>query len=230
MQHLRHALREAGVAAGQRLGVHRGKRAVPGGVPLERKAVERAALQHRGVAYAGGEGRRVEREEGVLPARGAVQRTVERIDRRAEILSRRGDGLTAIRLAEQLEEQVDGVHQQLLLQRSGDAAAQGALLVARVVQLVGVDHAAVAVERAAEQIVRGDMIVVARLLHKGEARLADAVFIVAQKCLRDAEVGSRLALGDLFLLPQQGQGARKISIHARFSSSFLQIAITARRV
>ena len=230
MQHLRHALREAGVAAGQRLGVHRGKRAVPGGVPLERKAVERAALQHRGVACAGGEGRRVEREEGVLPARGAVQRTVERIDRRAEILSRRGDGLTAIRLAEQLEEQVDGVHQQLLLQRSGDAAAQGALLVARVVQLVGVDHAAVAVERAAEQIVRGDVIVVARLLHKGESRLADAVFIVAQKRLRDAEVGSRLALGDLFLLPQQGQGARKISVHARFSSSFLQIAITARRV
>ena len=91
-------------------------------------------------------------------------------------------------------------------------------------------NAAVAVERAAEQIVRRDVIVVARLLHKGEARLADAVFIVAQKRLRDAEVGSRLALGDLFLLPQQGQGARKISVHARFSSSFLQIAITARRV
>ena len=37
-----------------------------------------------------------------------------------------------------------------------------------------------------------------------KARFADAVFIVAQKRLRDAEVGSRLALGDLFLLPQQG--------------------------
>ena len=80
------------------------------------------------------------------------------------------------------------------------------------------------------QIVCGDMIVVADLGHKGKARLPDAVFIVAQKRLRDAEVGSRLALGDLFLLPQQGQSARKISVHARFSSSFLQIAITARRV
>ena len=99
------------------------------------------------------------------------------------------------------------------MQRRGDAAAQRALFIARIVERFGVDHAAVAIERAPEQIVRRDVVVIARLFDEREPRLADAVFIVGQKRLRNAELFRGLALGDPLFLPQQGKGAGKVSIH-----------------
>ena len=123
-----------------------------------------------------------------------MQRAVELVERAAKVASCRRDERAVVRLAQQLEEDARGVDEHLLLQRGGDAAAQRALFIARIVERFGVDHAAVAVERAAEQIVRRDVIVVARLLHKGESRFADAVFIVAQKRLADVKVGGSLAL------------------------------------
>ena len=68
-------------------------------------------------------------------------------------------------------------------------------------------------ERAPEQIVRRDVVVIARLLDERKPRLADAVFIVGQKRLRNAELFRGLALGDPLFLPQQGKGAGKVSIH-----------------
>ena len=40
-----------------------------------------------------------------------------------------------------------------------------------------------------------------------------AIFIVGQKRLRNAELFRGLALGDPLFLPQQGKGAGKVSIH-----------------
>ena len=66
-------------------------------------------------------------------------------------------------------------------------------------------------QRAAQDEVRGDVVVVAGLHHEGQARLPDAVLIVAQQRLGDAQVRRRRALGDAPLLPQQGQGTGKFS-------------------
>ena len=57
------------------------------------------------------------------------------------------------------------------------------------------------------------MVIVAGLFHKGKARLADAVFVMGQQRLRNAELFGSLALGDALFLPQQGKGAGKVSIH-----------------
>ena len=73
MQHLRNALGEAGIAPGERFGVHRGERAPLAGMRLQRAAARGAAAEHRGVARPGGERRRGKREKGVLFTGGAVQ-------------------------------------------------------------------------------------------------------------------------------------------------------------
>ena len=57
------------------------------------------------------------------------------------------------------------------------------------------------------------MVVIARLFDERKPRLADAVFVVGQQRLRNAELFGSLALGDALLLPQQGKGAGKVSIH-----------------
>ena len=66
----------------------------------------------------------------------------------------------------------------------------------------------------AQQIVRRHMVIVAHPGHEGQARLPDAVFIVAQQRLADAQLRRRLPLGHALLLPQQAQGAGKISCHS----------------
>ena len=142
-----------------------------------------------------------------------MQRAVELVERAAKVASCRRDERAVVRLAQQLEEDARGVDEHLLLQRGGDAAAQRALFIARIVERFGVDYAAVAIERAPEQIVRRDVVVIARLFDEREPRLADAVFIVGQKRLRNAELFRGLALGDPLFLPQQGKGAGKVSIH-----------------
>ena len=56
-------------------------------------------------------------------------------------------------------------------------SAQRALFIARIVERFGVDHAAVAVERAPEQIVGGNVVKIACLFDKRKPRLADPIFI-----------------------------------------------------
>ena len=49
------------------------------------------------------------------------------------------------------------------------------------------------------------MVVIAGFGDKIEARLPDAVFVVAQKGLADAKLRSGFSLADALLLPQKGE-------------------------
>ena len=134
------------------------------------------------------------------------------------------DGLPAARLGQQVEQYADGVDQQLFRQEGQDAPAQRVvLLVAQVIQLLRGDGSALAAEGAAQQKVGGHPVVVAGLYHKGQTRLPDAVFIVRQKRLGDAQHPRGSALTDPLLLPQQAQCAGKISRHSLSPVLFLFI-------
>ena len=65
-----------------------------------------------------------------------------------------GDGLPGPHLAQQVEEDVGGVHHQLLLEGGQDAALQGALFGGGVIEIVGSDDGTVPAQCSAQQIVR----------------------------------------------------------------------------
>lgn len=90
------------------------------------------------------------------------------------------DGLPAARLAQQTEEDADGVDQQLFAQQGQHAPLNRVvLLVADIVELLGGDGSAVSGQGAAQQKIGGHTVVVAGLHHKNKAGLPDAVFVVA---------------------------------------------------
>ena len=68
-------------------------------------------------------------------------------------------------------------------------------------RLVQLQH----VRRVAEQVVAADVVVVRRLHEEREPRLPDAVLVVGQQRLRDAEVRGRLLLADALPLPLSGE-------------------------
>ena len=109
------------------------------------------------------------------------------------------------------------------MQSRQNTAPEAALLTAGVVHVLRLDDGAVPVQSAAQQEIRRHVVVGAGLHHKGKARLPDAVFIVAQQGLADAQLPGRLPLGDALLLPQQAQCAGKISRHSLSPVLFLFI-------
>ena len=70
-------------------------------------------------------------------------------------------------------------------------------------QLIGGQHHAVALGRAAQQIIAGHIIVICNTDHEIQTALADTLFVVGEQRLRDAEVFRCLFLGDAALLAQQ---------------------------
>ena len=140
----------------------------------------------------------------------------QQVKRTAEIVPGGSNRAAAAHLAQQVKENIGGVHHQLLLQGGHDAAPEVALFVRGVVQVVSHYDGPIPAQGAAQQIIRRHMVIVARLHHKGKTRLTDAVFIMAQQGLRNAQLGCRLALGNAPLLPQQAQGPGKISRHRVF--------------
>ena len=185
-------------------------------VGVQRPLVAHAAGRHVRLHRTGVKGHGIHAEQLLVALATAIQLPQQQVQRAAEIISRGGDGAAAAHLAQQVKEDVGRVHHQLLLQGGHDAAPQIALFVRGVVQVVRHDDGAVPTQGAPQQIVRRNMIIVARLHHKRKPRLADAVFIVAQQRLGNAQLRRRLALGDAPLLPQQAQRAGKISCHLVF--------------
>ncbi len=59
------------------------------------------------------------------------------------------------------------------------------------------------VRGVAEEVIAADVVVVRRLHEELEPRLPDAVLVVGQQCLGDAEVRRRLLLADALLFPLQ---------------------------
>ena len=110
----------------------------------------------------------------------------------------------AVALADLGVEHVQAVGDELLVHGGKDAA-----MVDVVLHLVGVgdvlcrEHHAVALCRAAQQVVAGDIIIIGDPYHKVQAALPDAFFIVGKQGLRNAQILCRLFLGDAALLAQQ---------------------------
>ena len=210
MEHLGQGLAEALVGAGQGLVVHRGE-------------VPPVVLQGLDVADAGeGHVRRqhvhvkrgpVRGEVALVAAGRPVQGPEELIEGAAQIGPRLIRRRPAAQLAQQVKEDAGRVHHQLLLELGHDAAPQILPALAGVGQLLRLDDGPVPAEGAAQHVVRRHVVVVAGLGHKGQTRLPNAVLIVAEQGLTDAQVRRRLPLAYALLLPQQGQDPRKIRLH-----------------
>ena len=82
---------------------------------------------------------------------------------------------------------------------------------------------------AAQEKVGGHAVVVAGLYHKGEARLTDTVFIVAEQRLGDSQVLGRRALGDALFPAAAGRGNGKIGTHS-CTHLIYDLFVTPRRL
>jgi hypothetical protein len=205
VDHLRRALPHAG-GGGERIGVqHRHLFRLS-----QRPQVYRAAAQHSGVHRARIEVHAVHGEEILVAAAPPVVVPQQGIQRRTEIVAGGGDGRPVAALAQQVEQHAGGVHHQLFLQGGQDTALQRSLFVAGVIQLRRLDDGPVAGAGAPQQKVRRHVIEVAGPGHEGQSGLADAIFVVAQQRLTDAQCRSGLPLADAHLLPQQAQRSGKI--------------------
>ena len=165
----------------------------------------------------GGDGEEVR----VVVRVGLIQVAIDHIQGGRQIVGRGPDGVPAARLGQQVEQGAHRVHQQLFGQQSQHAPPHGVvLLVAQIIKLVRGDGGALAAEGAAQQKVGGHPVIVAGLYHKGQTRLPDAVFIVRQQRLGDAQHPRGGALTDPLLLSQQGQGAGKFFVHKQSPQKF----------
>ena len=90
------------------------------------------------------------------------------------------------------------------MQRGQHAALEHVALVRRGEDLLLGEHVALSGQRTAQDEVGGDVVIVARPHHEGKTRFPDAVFVVAQQGLGDAQVCGGRPLGHAALLPQQG--------------------------
>ena len=70
-------------------------------------------------------------------------------------------------------------------------------------QVIGVQHHAVALSRAAQQVIAGHIIVIRYPDNKVQTALADALFVVGEQCLGHPKILRGLLLGDAALLAQQ---------------------------
>ena len=172
---------------------------------------------HVGVGKTGleipvGDGEKV----GVVGGVSLVQPAVQLVHGGGQVVGGGLDGLAAARLGQQVKEDADGVDQQLLGQQGQHAPPHGVvLLIAEVVELLGGDGGAVAAQGPAQQEIGGHAVVVAGFDHEGETGLPDAVLIVAEQSLGDAQGAGGGALADPLLLPQQGERAGKFFVHKR---------------
>src|SRR5699024_1972509 len=87
-------------------------------------------------------------------------------------------------------------------------------------ELLRLDHRAVPGQGAAQQVVRRHVVVVAGPGDKGQPRLPDPVFIVAEEGLADPQLSRRLPLADALLLAEKAQHPRKILVHIPLVSPF----------
>ena len=113
-------------------------------------------------------------------------------------------------LAQQLEEDPHRAGEELALQGGQDAAPEGALGLGGVQDVLFRQHIPLPGEGAAQDEVGGHAVIVAGPDNKGQSRLPDAVFIVGEEGLGDAQLPGGQALADALFLPQQGQGAGKL--------------------
>ena len=223
VQHLSSALAQAGIRGTEALGIQAGKLTAGFGM-----LVQRADIVHLTQLHIRRHKPRIKIPVGrgkiaFIFAGAAVKGAEHLVESCAEILTGGGNSLAAAHLAQHIEKEAGRVDHQLFLQRGQNAAFQRALLRTGIIQLLGVDHGAVAVESAPQQIVGRHVVIAADLYHKREARLADTVFIMAQQRLADAQLRGGLALRNPFFLPQQAQCAGKISCHISHPNSFFFI-------
>ena len=210
MDHLGHALAQAGIPGGQGVrGDLLDLLRLAQGPAVPHLAHGHVRLHQAAVIVSGGHG-----EEVLVAAAPAIQLPQQAVQRPAEIVPGGGDSLPAAGFAQLVKQDPCGVHHQLFLQGGHDAAPQAALFAGGVVHVPGLDDGPVPAQGPAQQIVRRHVVIVARPGHEGQARLPDAVFIVAQQGLADAQLRRRLPLGNALLLPQQAQRAGKISCHS----------------
>ena len=211
---LEHGLVEHRVVPGQDVVAQLGHAALVLALAGQGLAQLHFAARHVSLGQAGGElpGRDGEKVR-VVGRVGLIQAAEHLIDSGGQVVGGGADGLPAAGLAQQVEEHAHRVHQQLFGQQGQYAAPHGVvLLIAQVIELLRGNGGAVPGEGAAQEKVGGDPIIVTGPDHEGQAGLPDAVLIVGQQGLGDAQ-GTRCgALADPPLLPQQGEGAGKFCI------------------
>jgi len=101
-------------------------------------------------------------------------------------------------------EDIQAVGDQFFVHGGQDAAVVDVVLhLVGVGQLVGGQHHAVALRRAAQQIIAGYIIVICHADHEIQTALADTLFVVGEQCLGHPKVLRGLLLGDAALLAQQ---------------------------
>jgi len=114
-----------------------------------------------------------------------------------------GQGL-AVALGDLGIQHVQAVGDQLFVHGGQNAAMVDVVLhLIGVGQVIGVQHHAVALSRAAQQVIAGHIIVIRYPDNKVQTALADALFVVGEQCLGHPKVFGGLLLGDAALLAQQ---------------------------
>jgi len=114
-----------------------------------------------------------------------------------------GQGL-AVALGDLGVQHIQAVGDQLFVHGGQNAAMVDVVLhLIGVGQVIGVQHHAVALSRAAQQVIAGHIIVIRYPDNKVQTALADALFVVGEQCLGHPKVLRGLLLGDAALLAQQ---------------------------
>ena len=131
---------------------------------------------------------------------------VQLVHRAAQISGSGVDGRLVVQLAQQAEQHPHSAGEQLALERGQHAALEDVARFRSVQDLLLRQHVPLPGQGPAQDEVRGDVVVITGLHHKGQARFPNAVFIVAQQGLGDSQIPCGSSLGDAPLLPQQGQG------------------------
>ena len=135
---------------------------------------------------------------------------VELVDGAAKVGGGGVDKRFVPHLAQKLKKDPHRAGEELALKGGQNAAPEGAFRLGGVQDVLLRQHVPLPGEGAAQDEVGGHAVVVAGPDDKAEARLPDAVFIMGQEGLGDAQFPGGGPLADALLLPQQGQGAGKL--------------------
>ena len=201
---------QSGIVLGKGVVIHGREGALFFLVPLQRldKGHPGGGHVHDGDAGIEGGGRDGEKVL-VLGAAGPEQIAKNVVNGSGQIFRGGFGGAFGTGFAQQVKENAQRVDQQLFVQGGHDAAVQHIVLFSgSVVEFVGGDNGgAVLGQRAPQKKVGRDVVVITGAGHKGKTRFPDAVFIMRQQRLADAQILGCRPLGNALFLAEERKTA-----------------------
>ena len=164
-----------------------------------------------------------EHSPGILGV-GAVNMAEHHIGDLNQSVGHLGGELLIVALLQHIEQNVQGVDDQLLVQHR-QYTGGGHPIIPYVGIVVGDllygDHSAGFIRGTAQQIIAGNAVIIGGSHHEIQSALTDALFVVGQERLGNMQVRSGLFLADAALFTQQNHHTGECGIHGRYLLSKL---------